>query len=177
MGAEHSTYTIRFEALCSQQPFRVYWGGGGEHSTYIIRFVVAHVSMTLATLQPLASLGPYAHSSHLGFIGVGAEHSTYIIRFEALCSQQPFRVYWGGGGEHSTYIIRFVVAHFSMTLATLQPLTSLWPYAHSSHVGFIGVGGRNILLTSSALRPYAHSRHLGFIHLVSTLASHQPAPP
>ena len=38
------------------------------------------------------------HSSHLGFIGVGGEHSTYIIRFEALCSQQPFRVYWGGGG-------------------------------------------------------------------------------
>ena len=35
----------------------------------------------------------------------GGEHSTYIIRFEALCSQQPFRVYWGG--EHSTYIIRF----------------------------------------------------------------------
>ena len=42
---------------------------------------------------------PYAQSSHLGFIGVGGEHSTYIISFEALCSQQPFRVYWGGGGN------------------------------------------------------------------------------
>ena len=148
-----------------------------------------HVSMTLATLQALTSFWPYAHSCHLGFIGVGenillissalrphahsshlyrlywdgGEHSTYITRFEASCSQQPFRLYWGGGGgEHSTYLIRFVVAHVSMTLATLQALTSFWPYSHSSHLGFIGVG-ENILLTSSALRPYAHSRHLGFI--------------
>ena len=28
-----------------------------------------------------------------------------------------------------------------MTLANLQALTSFWPYAHSSHLGFIGVVG------------------------------------
>ena len=33
----HSTASHLFVASCSQQPFRVYWGGG-EHSTYIIRF-------------------------------------------------------------------------------------------------------------------------------------------
>ena len=75
-----AAYIIRFEALCSQQPFRVYWGGG------------RNILLTSSVLRP------YAHSSHLGFIGVGEEHSTYIIRFEALFSQQPFRVYWGGGG-------------------------------------------------------------------------------
>ena len=83
-GGEHSTYIIRFEALCSQQPFRsfrVYWGG------------VGNILLTSSVLRP------YAHSSHLGFIGVGGgKHSTYIIRFEALCSQQPFRAYWGGWG-------------------------------------------------------------------------------
>ena len=145
---------------------------------------------------------PYAHSSHLGFIGVGGEHFTYIIRFEALCSQKPFRVYMrllGCGGEHSTYIIRFEA------LCSQQPFRVSWcwqgnilltssalrPYAHSSHLGFLGVGGGtfylhhplwglmlteaisrllgcwrgNILLTSSALRPYAHSSHSGLLVL------------
>ena len=134
------------------------------------QILFSHVRMTLATLQPLPSLWPcahsshfgfigvggdilltssalrpYAHSSHLGFIGVGGnipltssalrpcahsshlgftgvvggELSTYIIRFEALCSQQPFRVYWGGGG-HSTYIIRFEA------LCSQQPFRVSW---------------------------------------------------
>ena len=42
---------------------------------------------------------------------------------EAFCSQQPFRVYWGGGGN------------------ILLTSSALRPYAHSSHLGFIGVGG------------------------------------
>ena len=47
--------------------------------------------------------------------------------------------------EQSTYIISFV-SHVRTTLATLQALTSFWPYAHSSHLGFFLVwwrrGGR-----------------------------------
>ena len=65
------------------------------------QILFSHVGMTLATLQPLTYLWPYAHSNHSRFIGVGGKHSTYIIRIEALCSQQPFRVLlgWGGGGN------------------------------------------------------------------------------
>ena len=64
----------------------------------------------------------------------------------------PFGVYLPSG-EQSTYIISFV-SHVGTTLATLQALTSFWPFAHSSHLGFIGVGregGGKALLTSSAL--------------------------
>ena len=99
--------------------------------------------MTLATLQALTSFWPYAHSSHSGFIGVGGEGGTFYLhhplcftgRYDlrhptgsdfilAFCSQQPFRVYWGGGrGERSTCITRFV-SQVGMTFATLQALTS-----------------------------------------------------
>ena len=81
----HSTASHLFVAWCSQQPFRVYWGGG-EHSTYIIRF------------EALCSQQPFR--VYWG----GGEHSTYIIRFEALCSQQPFRVSWGGGEGGTFYL-------------------------------------------------------------------------
>ena len=104
-------------------PFSIYlpWG---EHSTYIIS-LVSHIRMALAILQALTSFWPYAHSSHLGFIGVEGrwgegqgEGGTFYLHhqlcftdwhwndscqptgsyfFLALCSQQPFRVYWGGG--------------------------------------------------------------------------------
>ena len=52
-------------------------------------------------------------------------------------------MWWGEGGagrEHYTCIISFV-SHVGMTLATLHALTSFWPYAQSSHLKFIGVGG------------------------------------
>ena len=150
------------------------WGGAGKHSTYIIRFVVAHVRMALATLQvsllsglmsqqlfkvywggignivlTSSALRPYAHRSHLSLLG------------------------WGGAGKHSTCIIRFVVAHVSMTLATLQAFTSFWPFAHSSYLRFIGVGGKH---STCIIRFEALFSQQGFIHLVSTLASNQPAP-
>ena len=120
-----------------------------EHSTYIISFV-SRVGMTLATLQALTSFWPYAHSKHLGFIGMGGKQGNTLLIisfvsqvgttlatlytgsyfFLALCSQQPVRAYWGGGrgerGEHSTYIISFA-SRVGMTLATLQALTSAWP--------------------------------------------------
>ena len=34
-GGEHSTCIIRFEALCSQQPFRGDWGGGRRGTFYL----------------------------------------------------------------------------------------------------------------------------------------------
>ena len=95
----------------------------------------------------------------------------------------PFTVFlpWA---EQSTYIISFV-SHVRTTLATLQALTSFWPYAHSSHLGFFWCGGGEgegvehstyiisfvsrvgmTLATLQALTsfwPYAHSKHLGFI--------------
>ena len=119
--SRHATGSYFFLAFCSQQPFRVYWGGAGGRGksfTYIISFV-SHVGMFLATLQALTSFCPYAHGSHLGLIGVEGMggrgetlhlhhqlcftrcsdscHPTGSYFFLPLCSQQPFRVYWGGG--------------------------------------------------------------------------------
>ena len=61
----------------------------------------------------------------------------------------PFKVHlpWP---EQSTYTI-ILVSHVGMTLATLQAVNSFWNHAHRSHLGFIGVGRRNILLIPSAL--------------------------
>ena len=159
IGGEHSTYIIRFEAFCSLKPFRVYWGG-----TFYLHHPLWGLLLTAAIegllggniLLTSSVLKPSAHSSHLGFIGVGGEHSTYIIRCEALCSQQPFRVNWG------------VVGKLLLTSSALRP------FAHSSHLGFIGVGGGNILLTYSAVRPYAHNSHLGFIGGAGNFYLHHP---
>ena len=88
-------------------------GRGGEYSTYIISFFL-HVGMILATIQAPTSVWPCSRSSHLEFIGVGGRGGNLIYQhhkpcfthwhgagsyfFLALCSQQPFRVCWGGGG-------------------------------------------------------------------------------
>ena len=142
MGGEHSTYIIRFEALCSQQPFRVYWGGGGTfYLHHPLWGLITHSSHLCSQvywgwggdiLLTSSALRPYAHSSHLGFIGVGG--GTFYLHHPLSSLHSSHLGFIGVGGR---------------------------PDAHSSHLGFIGVGG-NIPLTSSALRPYARRVVAGF---------------
>ena len=74
-GSCHSNGSDFFLALCSQQPFRVYWGGReGGNILLTSSALFSHVGMILATLQ-------------------------------ALTSQQPFRVYWGGGRGGGKYYL------------------------------------------------------------------------
>ena len=114
------TPLLPWASLCSQQPFRVYLGGGEglRHTPCSIWGLLGRGLMALTPLLPWAS---YAHSSHLGFIWEGWEGLRPSI--------------WGLL-ERGTFFSFLSLWVGFLLLSCLGP-----PYAHSSYLGFIW-GGR-----------------------------------
>ena len=120
------------------------YGGHGGHIRPYLRVTFAPTPMgIIRSYYNLVSNQPAPFDNYIPFLSNfvftrwhDSCHSTASHLFVALCSQQPFKVHWGGGGN------------------ILLTSSALRPYAHSNHLGFFwgGGAGGNILLTSSALQ-------------------------